>query len=92
LLSLDAPGDDLVAADVDGDGDVDLAVTEPSLDTIELLLTTSLAPGGLPERLVLATGAAPTRLAAGDLNGDGVADLAALTSAPDELTVLLSQP
>ncbi len=82
---------DLVAGDFDGDGDLDLAVSNTGADSLTVLFNDgdgAFTGTDLP----LATGAAPTRIAAGDLNGDAVTDLVVATSAPSLITVLISNP
>lgn len=77
----------IVAADFNGDGNLDLAVTNSADNTLSILVgngdgtfTTS------PSRPV--TGAAPFGLAAGDFNGDGKLDLA-VANFNDNATILL---
>jgi FG-GAP-like repeat len=82
----------LVAADLDLDGDIDLAATDRSNATIIVLFNNSAgqfdpprdASGGLFE-----TRLGPVSLAVPDLNADGVPDLVA---AGANLGVLLSNP
>lgn len=65
----------IVAADLDGDGAVDLAV--PSSEGVALYVLFGDGKGGFAERLRLPTKGRPTRVVAGDFDGDGVADLVA---------------
>jgi len=64
---------DLVATDLDLDGQVDLIATESNLGTLVLLGGSGDVDPSAARRLE--TGGQPTALATGDLNGDGHADL-----------------
>jgi hypothetical protein len=76
----------VVAADFNGDGRIDLAVTDASLDEVSILLGNgdgtfrSLSP-------IPVTGA-PTAIVAGDFNGDGHVDLA-VADGSSTVTILL---
>jgi hypothetical protein len=65
-----------VAADFNGDGKTDLAVTNSGSTSVSVFINTGTA---LPNATVvtLTTDASPEGLAAGDFNGDGKTDLAA---------------
>ncbi len=82
---------DLAVGDLDGDGDLDIAVANAGDDTLTLLHNDG-AGAFSASVLTLPAGAAPSRIAVGDLNGDGTADIVLATSAPSDVTVLLYQP
>lgn len=75
-----ATGDtmDVVAADLDADGDVDLAFAQSSEGTTgqSVLVYLNDGRGGFAAERRFATGAGPTGIAAGDVDGDGDIDLA----------------
>ena len=78
----------LVAGDFNGDGRLDLAVTNSADNTITILLgneggTFSAAP------TAPATAPGPTALAVGDFNGDGKLDLAVGNTSDGMITILL---
>jgi hypothetical protein len=64
---------DVIAADFDGDGRADLAVTDFSSNQVWVYL--GRGDGTFVTTATLAVAAAPTSLAAADLNGDGAMDL-----------------
>ncbi len=76
---LAASGDtmDVVAADLDGDGDVDLAFAQSSEGTTgqAVLVWLNDGRGGFGGEARFPTGAGPTGIAAGDIDGDGDIDL-----------------
>lgn len=78
-VSVSASPTDLVFADLNGDGLVDLAVTNRSNNTLSTFINTT-TPGsstiGFGNAVDLATGLGPVGLIAADLNGDGRVDLA----------------
>jgi hypothetical protein len=80
----------IVAADLNGDGKPDLAVTNFSTGTVSVLLNTSA--GGTtsfaaPE--TFAAGRAPVGLTVADINGDGKPDLVVANYIGDNVSVLL---
>lgn len=64
----------IVAADFNGDGKPDLAVTNADSDTVSVLL--NLGDGRFGPRIDYGIGGPPSGIAAGDFNGDGKVDLA----------------
>lgn len=80
---------DLALGDLDGDGDVDIAVAARGGNNLMIFFQTGLAAFGSPVMVPL--NAEPTCLAIADLNGDGRLDLAAGTGA-GTLSVLLQSP
>jgi hypothetical protein len=64
----------VIAADFNGDGKPDLAVSNPQADTILILINNG--NGTFRTGATLATGSEPQGMAAADFNGDGKADLA----------------
>ena len=76
----------LVAADLNGDGQVDLACPNYGDNTITIL--TNNGRGGFAISSFLAVGSGPYFLVAADLNGDGTPDLASPNYRDSTLTVL----
>ena len=66
------------AADLNGDGNLDLAVTSSGRDSITVLLGNG--DGTFRDPITVSTGTAPAGIAAADFNGDGKADLAVAAS------------
>lgn len=82
----------VVATDLNGDGIVDLAVSNRTDNTVTLLLGDGR--GGFAPSFAgpLSTGNSPVFLAAADLNGDGIEDIITSNFSSSNLTVLLGQP
>jgi len=79
----------IAVADFDGDGNVDLAVTNLHSNTVSLLFGTGA--GGFGPYATVTVGpvwAGPASVAAGDFNGDGWVDLATANSGSDDISVL----
>ncbi|MHB1960166.1 MAG: FG-GAP repeat domain-containing protein [Acidobacteriaceae bacterium] len=86
-VSVGGGADSIVAADFNGDGKLDLAVTNSTDNTLSILLGNgdgTFTP--TPSRPV--TGVTPFGLAVGDFNGDGKLDLA-VANFNDNATILL---
>jgi len=79
----------LVAADLNGDGTLDLAVVNEEDNTVSILLGNgdgSFAPApGSP----ITVGSGPDAIAVGDLNSDGHLDLAIANTGENTVTILL---
>jgi hypothetical protein len=83
----------LAAADLDGDGNTDLAVLEQgdesSLGAVEILLANGDGTFRLGESV--SVGAQPSAIAAADFNADGATDLAVTNLASGNVSVLFGQ-
>ncbi|MEM7202433.1 MAG: VCBS repeat-containing protein [Planctomycetota bacterium] len=75
----------VVAADVDGDGALDLVAADAMDDTVRNLLQT--APRQWSPQPPLATGDTPSQVVAADLDGDGDLDLACANSRSDDVWI-----
>src|SRR5262249_3951013 len=65
---------DVLATDLDADGDADIVVTRSEFNEGDWVFT-SLGSGALAPRRALCLGEQPKELDAGDLDGDGLLDL-----------------
>lgn len=77
----------IVAGDFNGDGKLDLAVTDETANTVSVLLGNG--DGTFQAPLTLAVGNAPEAMVAGDFNNDGKLDLAVANSGDNTVTLLL---
>lgn len=75
----------MVADDFNGDGKLDIAVTNPSNNDVVVML--GKGDGTFQNPATYATGETPGGITAGDFNGDGIQDLATTNS--NSLSVLL---
>jgi sugar lactone lactonase YvrE len=83
----------IVAADFQGTGHLDLAVTNAADNTVSLLLNRGDGSGTFQAQVTFPVGSTPLGIAAGDLNGDGLPDLAvanASYAAPFTASILLA--
>ena len=78
----------VAAGDLDGDGDLDLAVTNQDSDNVTIL--TNSGTGTFTATSTLTVGDGPVSVAAGDLDGDGRLDLAVANFGSDNVSVLLN--
>lgn len=79
----------VAAADFNGDGKPDLVGFSPLSAATTVSLLFGVGDGTFQPALSVGVGAAPIGVAAGDLNGDGKADLAVITKASSSVSVLL---
>jgi hypothetical protein len=83
----------IAICDLDGDGRPDIATTSNSSNTISVFMNTT-TPGSSTANFTLktdfATANSPCYVAGGDLNGDGLPDLAVVNTLDDNVSVFLS--
>lgn len=77
----------VAAADFDGDGAIDIAVTEKFAGTVTLLRNVD---GTLEPRTSYQVGDGPTPIAARDLDGDAIPDLVVANGFSNDVSILLS--
>jgi hypothetical protein len=78
----------LTAADLDGDGDIDLAVSQRSNDSVSVLLNNG--HGAFAAPATYAAGDVPTGIASADFDGDGDVDLATGNRRSDDVSVFFN--
>lgn len=79
----------IVAADLNGDGKIDIAVVNTSNNNVSIFLNNG--SGAFPTRVDIPAGLAPTAIALGDFRGDGTRDdLAVMNSTGNSVTILLN--
>ena len=80
-----------VTGDIDGDGLSDVAVTNLGANSISVFHNTSSAGSiSMAEQVQYVTGANPTSVSMGDLDGDGLSDLAIANMSVDMVSILLN--
>jgi hypothetical protein len=77
----------IVAADFNGDGKLDLAVTDATENAVFVLLGNG--DGTFQPPITIPVGNAPDAIVAGDFNNDGKLDLATANSGDNTVTLLL---
>lgn len=80
---------DLAAADIDGNGRLDLIVVDEAGNTVSVLPGNGNGTFGAPASYT--TGMNPVSVAAADFNGDGKLDLAVVNYADGTVSVLLGK-
>jgi VCBS repeat protein/FG-GAP repeat protein len=88
LLGAGVSAGSITAADIDGDGDADLAVALQDLNSVQILRNDGA--GVFVSAGTNAVGAEPEHIASGDFNGDGMADLATANRDGNSCSVLLA--
>jgi hypothetical protein len=83
---------DVKVGDFNGDDHADIAVSVQGLDAVAIFLGDGAGGFSGPKLVSTGTGSGPTRLAVGDINADGVDDLAVVGVGSSKLIVLLSDP
>jgi len=82
----------IVAADLDNDGGVDIAVTSIETGSIIVIQTGDVALPQFSRRLEYDVGEKPVAIIASDLNGDYLLDLAVADSVSNGIYVVLNDP
>ncbi|MBN8571781.1 MAG: T9SS type A sorting domain-containing protein [Ignavibacteria bacterium] len=83
----------MIPADINTDGKQDLVTANQNLNGISILLNTTVINSSTPSfsaQTDFATGTAPHSVSAGDINGDGLLDLAAVNTTSATASVFLN--
>jgi hypothetical protein len=80
----------LAVMDLDGDGTVDIAVTNSLTSTVNVL--SGYGDGTFQSPTSYTVGTSPSGIIVGDLNNDGRTDLAVTNSVDNTISILLSSP
>jgi hypothetical protein len=83
---------DLVAADFNGDGRPDIAISNLGSGTVSVFVRNATNTGFTPEGAAIPVGSSPEGIDAGDFNGDGLADIAVAVLGTNTVNVLIRQP
>ncbi len=79
----------LAAADLDGDGRVDIITANQAANTVSVLLARS--QGGFSSHVEYPVGESPAAIAVGDFNGDGIPDIAVVNQASHDVSILIGE-
>ena len=83
---------DVAAADFNGDGRPDLAISNLGAGTVTVLLRNPANTGFASEAAAIPVGASPEGIKAADFNGDGRPDIAVAVLGTNTVNVLLRKP
>ena len=88
ILTTDGTPDFIAAADLNGDGDVDVIVVNQNDENVSIFLGNG--DGTFQSQQTYATGSGPNSLVVADFNGDGAPDLAVSNQNDSTISILLS--
>jgi VCBS repeat protein len=83
---------DLVAADFNGDGRPDIAITNLASGTVSVFVRNASNTGFNQEGAAIPVGSSPEGIDAADFNADGLADIAVAVLGTNTVNVLMRQP